>query len=431
MVAWYNKIFKVMEKNKIEVTVMEDKKVLNVYSEIGKLKTVLLHRPGKEIENLTPDLMDRLLFDDIPYLEVARQEHDAFAKILSDNGVEVLYLEDLAAEAIEDASVKERFVDEFIKEAGILGEKKKQLVKELLLNCKTNRELVDKMMEGIRKSELPNYNATSLADMADSGYPFVADPMPNLYFTRDPFATIGSGISLNHMRTVTRNRETLFAKYIFENHPRFKDSDIPRWFDRDDSTSLEGGDELVLNKEVLAIGISERTDAASIEKMAKRIFDKDESFKTVLAFHIPNKRAFMHLDTVFTMIDFDKFTIHPEIEGPLTVYAISRGEGNSIKIQKETQELDKVLAKYLQVEKVTLIRCGGGDMIDAAREQWNDGSNTLAIAPGEVVVYSRNHVTNKLLEEAGVKLHIMPSSELSRGRGGPRCMSMPLYRENL
>lgn len=431
MVAWYNKIFKVMEKNKIEVTVMEDKKVLNVYSEIGKLKTVLLHRPGKEIENLTPDLMDRLLFDDIPYLEVARQEHDAFAKILSDNGVEVLYLEDLAAEAIEDASVKERFVEEYIKEAGILGEKKKQLVKELLLNCKTNRELVDKMMEGIRKSELPNYNATSLADMADSGYPFVADPMPNLYFTRDPFATIGSGISLNHMRTVTRNRETLFAKYIFENHPRFKDSDIPRWFDRDDSTSLEGGDELVLNKEVLAIGISERTDAASIEKMAKRIFDKDESFKTVLAFHIPNKRAFMHLDTVFTMIDFDKFTIHPEIEGPLTVYAISRGEGNSIKIQKETQELDKVLAKYLEVEKVTLIRCGGGDMIDAAREQWNDGSNTLAIAPGEVVVYSRNHVTNKLLEEAGVKLHIMPSSELSRGRGGPRCMSMPLYRENL
>ena len=431
MVAWYNKIFKVMEKNKIEVTVMEDKKVLNVYSEIGKLKTVLLHRPGKEIENLTPDLMDRLLFDDIPYLEVARQEHDAFAKILSDNGVEVLYLEDLAAEAIEDASVKERFVEEYIKEAGILGEKKKQLVKELLLNCKTNRELVDKMMEGIRKSELPNYNATSLADMADSGYPFVADPMPNLYFTRDPFATIGSGISLNHMRTVTRNRETLFAKYIFENHPRFKGSDIPRWFDRDDTTSLEGGDELVLNKEVLAIGISERTDAASIEKMAKRIFDKDESFKTVLAFHIPNKRAFMHLDTVFTMIDFDKFTIHPEIEGPLTVYAISRGEGNSIKIQKETQELDKVLAKYLEVEKVTLIRCGGGDMIDAAREQWNDGSNTLAIAPGEVVVYSRNHVTNKLLEEAGVKLHIMPSSELSRGRGGPRCMSMPLYRENL
>ncbi len=410
---------------------MESNKAINVYSEIGKLKTVLLHRPGKEIENLTPDLMDRLLFDDIPYLEVAREEHDAFAKILTDNEVEVLYLEDLAAEAVSEADVKEQFINEFISEADILGEKKKQLVKELLLNCKTEREMVDKMMEGIRKTELPNYNATSLADMVDSDYPFVADPMPNLYFTRDPFATIGSGITLNHMRTVTRNRETLFAKYIFENHPRFKGKDVPKWYDRDELTSLEGGDELVLNKETLAVGISERTDAASIEIMAKRIFDKEESFKTVLAFHIPNKRAFMHLDTVFTMIDHDKFTIHPEIEGPLTVYALTRGENGSIKIQKETKELDKVLAQYLGVEKVTLIRCGGGDLIDAAREQWNDGSNTLAIAPNEVVVYSRNHVTNRLLQEAGVKLHIMPSSELSRGRGGPRCMSMPLDRENL
>ncbi len=410
---------------------MEGKKVINVYSEIGKLKTVLLHRPGKEIENLTPDLMERLLFDDIPYLEVAREEHDAFAKILTDNGVEVLYLEDLAAESIEDAKVKERFINEFISEADILGEKKKQLVKEMLLNYKTNREMVDKMMEGIRKTELPDYKATSLTDMVDSDYPFVADPMPNLYFTRDPFATIGSGITLNHMHTVTRNRETLFAKYIFENHPRFKGKDIPKWYDRDETSSLEGGDELVLSKETLAVGISERTHADSIEKMAKRIFDKGESFKTILAFHIPNKRAFMHLDTVFTMIDYDKFTIHPEIEGPLTVYALTRGENGSINIEKQTDELHKVLAKYLGVEKVTLIRCGGGDLIDAAREQWNDGSNTLAIAPNEVVVYSRNHVTNKLLVEAGVKLHIMPSSELSRGRGGPRCMSMPLDRENL
>ncbi len=410
---------------------MNDRNVLNVYSEIGKLKTVLLHRPGKEIENLTPDLMDRLLFDDIPYLKVAREEHDAFAKILEDNGVEVLYLEKLAAEALTDDEIKDRFIDEFISEANIIGEKKKQIIKELLLGFEDSKDMVDKMMEGIRKTDLPNYNATSLADMVELDYPFAADPMPNLYFTRDPFATIGKGITLNHMRTVTRNRENLFAKYIFEYHPRFKDQDIPKWSDRTDSTSLEGGDELVLSKELLAIGISERTDAASIEKMAKNIFNANESFKTVLAFHIPNKRAFMHLDTVFTMIDYDKFTIHPEIEGPLTVYAISKGIDSSIKIERLRDELDKILAKYLGLEKVTLIRCGGGNVIDAAREQWNDGSNTLAIAPGEVVVYSRNHVTNKLLEEAGIKLHIMPSSELSRGRGGPRCMSMPLYREDL
>lgn len=408
-----------------------EKKALHVYSEIGKLKTVLLHRPGKEIENLTPDLMDRLLFDDIPYLEVARQEHDAFADILRNNDVEVLYLEDLAAESVKDKAVKEAFVDEFLSETKITGEKKIEIAKELLLDFSSNRDMIDKMMEGIRKTELKSYHATSLADMVESDYPFIVDPMPNLYFTRDPFATIGAGISLNHMRTVTRNRETLFAKYIFAHHPRFKDATLPIWYDRKEKYSLEGGDELILSKDLIAIGISERTDAASIELMAKRIFESDESFETILAFHIPNKRAFMHLDTVFTMIDHDKFTIHPEIEGPLTVYAIRKGESGSFKIEKETAELHKVLAKYLKVDKVDLIRCGGGDLIDAAREQWNDGSNTLAISPGEVVVYSRNHVTNRLLEEAGIKLHIMPSSELSRGRGGPRCMSMPLWRDDI
>ncbi|MBP2026264.1 arginine deiminase [Acetoanaerobium pronyense] len=410
---------------------MKDKKVLNVYSEIGKLKTVLLHRPGKEVENLTPDLMDRLLFDDIPYLQIAREEHDAFAKILAKNGVEVLYLEDLAAESLEDSAVKDLFLEEFISEAKVQGDKKRFIVKELLMDFSDNRKMIDKMMEGIRKSEVKNYNATSLADMVESRYPFVVDPMPNLYFTRDPFSTIGSGISLNHMRTVTRRRETLFAKYIFKYHPKFKDIKIPMWYDRDEPTAIEGGDQLVLNEKTLAIGISERTDAESIEKLSKRIFAEGESFETILAFHIPNKRAFMHLDTVFTMVDYNKFTIHPEIEGPLTVYAIKKGNSNYIRIEKETEELDKALAKYLHLDKVTLIRCGGGDIVDAGREQWNDGSNTLAISPGEVVVYSRNHVTNRLLEENGVKLHVMPSSELSRGRGGPRCMSMPLYREDL
>ena len=410
---------------------MKDKKVLNVYSEIGKLKTVLLHRPGKEVENLTPDLMDRLLFDDIPYLKIAREEHDAFAKILAKNGVEVLYLEDLAAESLEDIAVKDLFLEEFISEAKVQGEKKRFIVKELLMDFSDNRKMIDKMMEGIRKSEVKNYNATSLADMVESKYPFVVDPMPNLYFTRDPFSTIGSGISLNHMRTVTRRRETLFAKYIFKYHPKFKDINIPMWYDRDEPTAIEGGDQLVLNEKTLAIGISERTDAESIEKLSKRVFAEGESFETILAFHIPNKRAFMHLDTVFTMVDHDKFTIHPEIEGPLTVYAIKKGDSSYIKIEKETDELDKVLAKYLNLDKAILIRCGGGDIVDAGREQWNDGSNTLAISPGEVVVYSRNHVTNRLLEESGVKLHVMPSSELSRGRGGPRCMSMPLYRDDL
>src|SRR5699024_7047984 len=190
---------------------------------------------------------------------------------------------------------------------------------------------------------------------------------------------------------------------------RFKDTDLPMWYDREDSTSIEGGDVLVLSDSVLAVGISERTDAGSIETLAKRIFEKHESFKKILALKIQNKRAFMHLDTVFTMVDYDKFTIHPEIEGPLTVFSLTKGEEKKIHIQQETKELNDVLADALGLEEVTLIRCGGDDPIAGAREQWNDGANTLAIAPGEVIVYSRNNVTNKLLEVHGVKLHIMTS----------------------
>lgn len=410
---------------------MSSKRAINVYSEIGKLRSVLLHRPGREIENLTPDALDRLLFDDIPFLDIATYEHDAFEKILIDNGIEVLYLEDLSAEAITDKKIKNEFVDEFIKEANIHGNIRKKLVKDFLMNIDTNKNMVLNMMEGIKKVNIPNYSETSLSDMVEASNPFISDALPNLYFTRDPAANIGHGVSLNRMRNETRQRETIFAKYILKYHPRFKDAEIPLWYNRDDTSVIEGGDELILSKEVLAIGISERTDAPSIEKLAERIFANNESFKKILALQIPNKRAFMHLDTVFTMLDYDKFTIHPEIEGPLTVYSLTKSKENDIKIKKESLELDKILEEALGLDKVTLIRCGGNDPIAGAREQWSDGANTLAIAPGEVIVYSRNKVTNRLLEDNGIKVHVIPSSELSRGRGGPRCMSMPLWRDDI
>ncbi|MDB2059802.1 arginine deiminase [Clostridium perfringens] len=413
---------------------MRDDRALNVTSEIGRLKTVLLHRPGEEIENLTPALLDRLLFDDIPYLKVAREEHDAFAKTLRDNGVEVLYLEVLAAETMDtDNNLKDKFISEFIDEAGVQSEGLKEALIKYFNSFSTNKEMIDKMMAGVRKEELKDYHRESLYDQVNDVYPFVCDPMPNLYFTRDPFATIGHGITLNHMRTDTRNRETIFAKYIFRHHPRFKGKDIPFWFNRDENTSLEGGDELILSKEILAVGISQRTDSASVEKLAKKLlYYKDTTFKTILAFKIPVSRAFMHLDTVFTQVDYDKFTVHPGIVGPLEVYAITKdpeNDGHLIAVE-ECDTLENILKKYLKRD-IELIKCGGGDEIIAAREQWNDGSNTLAIAPGEVVVYSRNYVTNEILEKEGIKLHVIPSSELSRGRGGPRCMSMPLVREDL
>ncbi|HAS92009.1 MAG TPA: arginine deiminase [Sedimentibacter sp.] len=403
-------------------------KSINVYSEIGKLKKVLLHRPGRELENLMPEYLDRLLFDDIPYLKIAQQEHDAFANIFRENGAEVVYLEDLVVESLINDEVNSKFIDEYIEEAGIKEDRETGILKEYFLSFSDKKDMVLKMMEGIRKSEIKDYRGPGLADFLSNQYPFIIDPMPNLYFTRDPFAALGSGVSIHKMMTATRNRETLFGKYIFNYHPTYKDTKL--FYDRTEDYSLEGGDILVLNKETIAVGISQRTNPNAIEKFANIILTEESSFKKVLAIDIPKTRAFMHLDTVFTMVDYDKFTIHPNIKSDIVVYVLKKIDGK-MDITEERATLEQVLEKELNIDKIKLIKCGGDSVIDASREQWNDGSNTLCISPGEVIVYSRNYVTNKILEEEGIKIHIMPSSELSRGRGGPRCMSMPLIRENV
>lgn len=402
---------------------------IKVYSEIGKLKKVMLHRPGKELENLMPEYLERLLFDDIPYLEIAQQEHDAFANIFREQGVEVVYLEDLVAESLFNDDIKLQFINEYIEEAGIRENRESGILRDRFLSYSSTKEMVLKMMEGIRKSELNDYRGPRLTDFLSNQYPFIIDPMPNLYFTRDPFATIGEGVSIHKMFTVTRNRETLFAKYIFNCNPLYKGTKL--LYDRTEKYSLEGGDILVLNEETIAVGISQRTNPNAIEKFASLLLTEDSTFKKVLAIDIPKTRAFMHLDTVFTMVDYDKFTIHPNIKSEIAVYVLQRGDDGKIKITEEKGSLENILKKALNLDSIKLIKCGGNSVIDASREQWNDGSNTLCIAPGEVIVYSRNYVTNQILQQEGIKTYIMPSSELSRGRGGPRCMSMPLMRESL
>ncbi len=400
--------------------------VMNISSEIGRLKKVLLHRPGKELENLMPAYLERLLFDDIPYLEIAQKEHDAFAEILRNNGAEVFYLVDLVEQSLFDEGVKDQFIEDFVFEAGIKSSRKTEVLKEYF-KAYPLREMISKMIEGIRKSEIQSFAKISLTDYLDDEYPFIIDPMPNLYFTRDPFAVIGGGVSIHKMLTITRNRETLFAKYIFANHKDFKDS--PHWYDRTEEYPLEGGDILVLNSETVAVGISERTHPNAIEAFAKKLLWEGTGFTKVLAIDIPKFRTFMHLDTVFTMVDKDKFTIHPNIQKAINVFVLQKNEEKQLIIKQECGALEDILKKHLNLDNVTLIKCGGESVVDAAREQWNDGTNTLAIAPGEVLVYSRNYVTNKILVENGLKIHVMPSSELSRGRGGPRCMSMGLVRE--
>ena len=398
-------------------------------SEIGRLKRVLLHRPGGELENLMPEYLERLLFDDIPYLKEAQKEHDAFADCLRSQGVEVVYLTDLVVESLTDGDVRRELLRQFLDEADIQDSRTREAVEEYL-SAMPDQEMVPAMMAGVRKSQLRTGSARlgDYLSAAGDDYPFAVDPMPNLYFTRDPFATIGTGVSLHKMHTVTRNRETLFGKFIFEHHPLYKNA--PRWYDRGLTSSLEGGDILILSPQVLAVGISQRTREDSIDTLAETVLTYDGTFQKVLAFNIPKTRSFMHLDTVFTMVDRDKFTVHPNILGQLTVFVMELDENRKMKIHQEDGRLEDILKEHLNLDRVTLIPCGQGSEIDAAREQWSDGSNTLAIAPGEVVVYSRNYVTNRSLEEAGIRVHTIPSAELSRGRGGPRCMSMPLWRDD-
>ena len=399
-------------------------------SEIGRLKRVLLHRPGGELENLMPEYLERLLFDDIPYLKEAQKEHDAFADCLRSQGVEVVYLTDLVVESLTDGDVRRELLRQFLDEADIQDSRTREAVEEYL-SAMPDQEMVPAMMAGVRKSQLRTGSARlgDYLSAAGDDYPFAVDPMPNLYFTRDPFATIGTGVSLHKMHTVTRNRETLFGKFIFEHHPLYKNA--PRWYDRGLTSSLEGGDILILSPQVLAVGISQRTREDSIDTLAEAVLSYDGTFRKVLAFDIPKTRSFMHLDTVFTMVDRDKFTVHPNILSSITVFVMELDESGKMNIQQEDGRLEAILKAHLELDSVTLIPCGRGSEIDAAREQWNDGSNTLAIAPGEVVVYARNYVTNQSLEEAGIRIHTIPSAELSRGRGGPRCMSMPLWREDL
>ena len=399
---------------------------IQVRSEIGPLRRVLLHRPGQELENLMPDTIQRLLFDDIPYLKLAQEEHDQFCQVLRDCGAEVVYLEDLAAESLTDEAVKRQFILDYIRQAGIHGEKRTGMIADYFAGM-SSKNMVLKMMAGIRKSEVRDYGRKNLTDYLDDYYPFVIDPMPNLYFTRDPFACIGDGVTIHRMFSHTRRRETLFARYIFQHHPEY--SRIPLLYSPDEEHPIEGGDILVLSPQVIAVGISQRTHPVAIELLAKRLLQEAAGFRQVLAIDIPKARSFMHLDTVFTMVDTDKFTVHPNISRELRLFVLERGEHGRLAISEEHGTLEELLREHLDLDKVTLIPCGGGSPIDAAREQWHDGSNTFAVAPGKVIAYNRNHTTNRVLEDHGVQVLTIPSSELARGRGGPRCMTMPLRRD--
>jgi arginine deiminase len=412
-------------------------KGLSVYSEIGRLRKVMLHRPGEELLNISPSSLDRLLFDDIPFLEVAQAEHDEFARMLAAEGVEVLYLEDLVADAIKAApEARGALIDGYIAQCGVHGTMAQGRVRELLEGIGEPRELVDTCMRGIRAGEveLDPSEAHTVSDLrllerAQRRH-MVVDPMPNIYFTRDTFSIVGEGVSQNSMRTETRKRETVFGDVIFRFHPEY--AGAPVWFRRTTDRRLEGGDILVLSPEVVAVGLSERTQPSAVDALAQSLLWAPEGagFSRVLAVSIPKTRSFMHLDTVMTQVDIDAFTVHPNVMDVVECYEVVRGPAKGeLRARSLDDPIDHVLARELGLPAVRLIRCGGDDPIASEREQWNDGSNTLAVAPGKVFVYQRNSVTNDIMAKAGLELLEVPSAELSRGRGGPHCMSMAFWRD--
>lgn len=410
-----------------------------VKSEIGKLRKVLIHRPGGELEHLTPEYLNTLLFDDIPYLKRAQLEHDSFATTLRNCGVEVVYLCDLVAQALDsdsgsdkkEKSIRCQFIKEFLRNADsrIIGHEKELF--NLLMDESDTRKMVLRTMEGVMDEGFDFRKTNPLLNLTRTKAGFLLDPIPNLYFTRDPMASIGTGASLNHMSSVTRNRETIYMKYVFAYHPSFRNK-VHKYYDPSNPYSIEGGDIHNLSETTLAIGLSERTSAQAVEVLARSIFaDEESTISNIIAIDIPNMRAFMHLDTVLTQADTNVFIVHPGILHNIKAYRVFPGAKGTIKAETLKGTLESIFCRFLQLDDVKFIKCGGNDSIAAEREQWNDGSNALCVEPGKVIVYDRNTITNAILRDNGLETLEIASSELSRGRGGPRCMSMPLIRDTL
>lgn len=400
------------------------------YSEIGKLNKVLVHRIGNEVEGLVPENIERLLFHDIPFLTEAQKEHDHFVGMLRNCGAEVYYLEEELSKALADSDVRAQFIQELLAESGITSEGTLNAMTEYLGSMEAS-DLVSTAIQGIRKEDVLVKEARSLSDFIMSSYPFYLDPMPNAYFVRDTMAAIGKGISIHHMNTFTRKREALLMKYLYRYDRELIPEGTPLFYDYDDPLSIEGGDLHILNQDVAALGLSSRTTARGIETLAKRLLT-DGGFRKVLVFDIPKAPEYAHLDTLFTMVDYDKFAVYP-VTGTLTqMYEITMGKNGEPKLTSVTETFPQLLKRSLNLPAVKWIQCGGNDdPLASQREQWGNAANLLAVAPGKVISYERNYLTNECLSNNGVAVITIPGSEISRGGGGTRCMVCPLDRTDL
>lgn len=406
---------------------------LRVDSEVGQLREVILHRPGLELSRLTPANVHDLLFDDLMWAERARQEHDQFAAQLREHGVKVHYFADLLAEAIAVPEGRDFLLDRVINDytvgrglAGPLRELSEQM---------SPAQLSEVMIGGVLRSDLDELQASGILWHTMRPGDFVLTPVPNHLYQRDNVAFAYDGMSVHPMAKLARKRETLHSRTIWNFHPRLSHENVHFYFGNSDdnyaAATVEGGDILVIGNGAVMVGLSERSSPQGISNLTRGYFSDPRSLiDTVIVVELPNERAFMHLDTAMTMIDADAFSVYPYLPEHLRSWTLTkRGDGGDYRV-RENQDMFPVIAEVLGVNKVRALKAPMDDMA-AAREQWDDGNNFLAIAPGVVVGYERNSTTNEFLGEHGITIIPIAGSELGRGRGGPRCMSCPISRDGL
>ena len=395
---------------------------VGVTTEVGRLRTVLLHRPGAELSRLTPRNTADLLFDGVPWVGRAQEEHDAFAQALRDREVEVLYLQELLCQVLDDPVARAAVVDVAIAPT-VVGPTLATVLRKWLTDQPSD-ELVGHLAAGLTHDELPRSGPEGVVARLAGPSEFVVPPLPNLLFTRDSSVLVAEQVAITSPSMRARQRETSLTGAVYRHHPRFAGTPLLYGADKEEAW-FEGGDVLLLAPGVVAVGVGQRTTPAGVEAFALRTFAAGVAH-TVLAVPIAQERATMHLDTICTMVDVDAVVMFPTVAHSLQAWTVTP-DGDATSITGPEPFL-LAAATAMQLDELRVVDTGL-DPVTAEREQWDDGNNTLALAPGLVVAYERNVVTNAALEAAGIEVVRIAGSELGSGRGGPRCMSCPISRE--